>query len=318
MTVIPPPLPPYKSYISGVSISEASSGNIKIGAPVSRLVEKLLVEVGAKVKKGDVLYRLEDLDLQANLIAAKASYDSARVKLQRLEDLPRPQDLEISKAAVNIAKAEFEFAKSQYEMVQKLPDQRLISQDEKDRRIYNYRQAEAKYQQAQADEEKTKAGTWEPDLTIAAYEVLEAEANAKRIDSDIQRTIIKSPLDGTVLQIKVRAGEFPPADSLSMPMMIVGNIDEIYLRVSINQLDTPYFKSGASAEAFLQDNANVKFPLEFVRVEPLLVNKQDYTNEITEKAETRVLQILYKMKKENTHRIFIGQQFDVFIEAEHP
>ena len=203
-------------------------------------------------------------------------------------------------------------------MVKKLPDQRLISQEEKDRRLYNFEQAQSKLQQAQADEQKTQTGTWKPDLEIAAYEVLQAEANVNTIKTDIERTIIKSPINGTVLQIKVRQGEFAPQDSLTMPMMIIGNIDEMYLRVSINQLDVPYFKSGSPAEAFLQDNANVKYPLEFVRMEPLLINKQNFTNDLTERVETRVLQILYRVKKGSPHQIFVGQQFDVFIEAEHP
>ena len=89
---IHPPLPPYKSYISGVGIAEPSSGSIKIGAPVSRLVEKLLVEVGDKVTKGQTLYKLDDRDFQASLFASKAAYDGALAKLQRLEKLPRKED----------------------------------------------------------------------------------------------------------------------------------------------------------------------------------------------------------------------------------
>ena len=64
-------------------------------------------------------------------------------------------------------------------------------------------------------------------------------------------------------------------------------------------------------------NARIEFPLEFVRLEPYLVNKQNFTNEITDKVDTRVLQVIYRIKKHD-HPIFIGQQMDVFIEAEFP
>jgi len=75
------------------------------------------------------------------------------------------------------------------------------------------------------------------------------------------------------------------------------------------------FQSDAPAVAFLQGNEKVKFPLVFVRIEPLLVNKQNLTNDINEKVDTRVLQIIYRIKNDD-HPIFVGQQMDVFIETE--
>lgn len=138
-----------------------------------------------------------------------------------------------------------------------------------------------------------------------------------RIQTDIQRTIIRSPLNGKVLQIKIHEGEFPTAISLQGPLMIVGNIDEIYLKVSINQFDAPYFRPEAHAVSFLRGNARVEFPLEFIRLEPFLVNKQNLTNEITEKVDTRVLQVIYRIITKD-EKIFVGQQMDVFIEAQFP
>jgi HlyD family secretion protein len=57
--------------------------------------------------------------------------------------------------------------------------------------------------------------------------------------------------------------------------------------------------------------------LEFVRLVPYLVNKENFTNEITDRTDTRVLQIIYRIENRN-HHIFVGQQMDVFIEAEFP
>lgn len=307
-----PPRAPFKTYISGVGIVEPMSENILIGTPINRVVEKVYVTVGNKVKKGELLLRLEDRDLVANLRVQEAAYQSAAAKLKRLEAFPRTEDLLAVTASLNSAKAELELAKNQYEMVLSLPDPRAISQEEKNRRLSNYQQAEAKWQEAQTNLAKTQAGTWKPDLEIARYEVQRAEANVNRIKTEIERTTIQSPIDGTVLQVKIHKGE--PALVDKTPIMILGNIDEMFLRVSINQLDIPYFHSKSPAVAFLQGDAHFEFPLEFVRVEPSLVNKQNLTNEITEKVDTRVLQIIYRIKKDD-HRIYVGQQMDVFIET---
>ncbi len=313
--ISPLPLAPFKSYISGVGIVEPSSENIFIGTPLNRIIEKVFVVPGSNVKKGNILFQLDDRDLQANLMVQLANYKSAVVNLQKLEALPRKEELAEAIAEEKNSKAELDLAKKQYEMVQSLPDPRAISQEEKNRRYFNFQQAEAKWQQAHASFEKIKAGTWKPDLEIARFEVQKAKANFNSLKTEIERTIIRSPIDGTVLQVDIHAGEFPPLDTQKIPMIILGNIDQMNVRVSINQLDIPYFKSSAPAVAYLQGDRLTKFPLEFIRVEPFLVSKQNLTNDISEKVDTRVLRIIYRIKKENSSPLYVGQQMDVFIET---
>lgn len=321
---VPPPeqfsfhaIAPFHSYISGVGIVEASSDNISISTPVNRIVNKVYVAVGKEVHKGDILFTLEDNDLQADLAIRQFAYEISLAQLQKLEELPRQEDLMAARASFKNAQIALNESKHQYEMVQGLQDSRALSMQEINRRRFNYEQAEARWEEAQANLNKIKAGTWQPDLAIARLESAQSKANVDRIQAEIERTMIRSPIDGKVLQVKIHEGEFPTVVSLTGPLMIVGNTDEMYLKVSINQFDAPYFRSTAPAVAFLRGNARIEFPLEFVRLEPYLVNKQNLTNEITEKVDTRVLQVIYHIKKRDQN-IFVGQQMDVFIEAEFP
>lgn len=314
---IEPPLAPFNKYISGVGIVEPSSGNIFIGVPVNRIVEKVAVVAGAKVKKGQLLFELENRDLKAAQQEQEYAYQSAIAKYDRLKRFPRPEDFSTAKGELDSAKIAMEEAQKQYEMVQKLIDPRSISGEEKTRRHANFLQAESKFHQARANFEKVKKGTWGPDLEVAKIEVDQAKANLDRTKADLERTIIQSPIDGTILQIKIHDGEAPPLDSNVNPTMIIGNIDELYLRVSINQLDIPYFNKNSPAVAYLQGDSKRQFTLEFVHVEPYLVTKQNLTNEITEKVDTRVLQILYRIK-EPDQRLFVGEQMDAFIQANYP
>lgn len=308
------PLSPFKSSISGVGIVEASSDNISIGAPVNRLVEKVLVHVGQEVKKGEVLFTLENQDLQAELTARKIDDKIAKATLKKMEEIPRREDVDAAEAAFKSAQIELNQAQNQYEMVQALRDSRALSQQEINRRRFSLNQAQAHMQEVQANLNKVKAGTWKPDLAIAALQVEQAKASVERVQAEIERTIIRSPIDGKVLQINIHEGESTAAVN---QLMIVGNTDEIYLKVSINQFDAPYFRPEAQAVAFLRGNAHMDFALKFVRLVPYLVNKQNFTTDITDKTDTRVLQVIYRIEHTN-HAIFVGQQMDVFIEAEFP
>lgn len=311
------PIAPFPSYISGVGVVEASSDNISIGTPINRIVDQVFVHVGMEVKKGDVLFKLENDDLKSDLVMRQLAYEIALAKIERLKALPRQEEVMAAEATLKNAQVELNQAWDQYQMVEGLQDSRALSRQEINRRRFNYEQAEAHWQEAKANLSKVQAGTWQPDIDIAYLLSQQAKANVDKIQTDIERTIIRSPINGKVLQVKIHEGEFPAVISLKGPLMIVGNIDEIYLKVSINQFDAPYFRSDAPAIAFLRGNARMEFPLEFVRLEPYLVNKQNLTNEITEKVDTRVLQVIYRITKKQQN-IFVGQQMDVFIEAEFP
>lgn len=312
--IFPSPVSPYKTSISGQGVIEAGSDNIMIGTPVNRIVDKIEVKVGEKVKTGEVLIKLENRDLEADEMSAKAAFQIAEAKVKKLESMPRPEDLLISEALEHSARLEYESARKQAEMVNNLPDPRALSIQEKDRIILNSLQAESKWKQAEADHDKIKAGTWKPDLEIAQLEVQQAKANLNRIQADIQRTIIKSPIDGTVLQIRIHEGESPSMDSAQSPLLIVGNIDAYFVRVSINQLDIDEFNAKNPATGFLQGDARISFPLEFVRIEPYLTSKQNLSNDVSERVDTRVMHIIYRIKNVKGP-IYVGQQMDVFIET---
>jgi hypothetical protein len=65
----------------------------------------------------------------------------------------------------------------------------------------------------------------------------------------------------------------------------------------------------------VRGNPELKVELEFVRFEPLVVPKKSLTGDATERVDTRVLQVIYRVVGTMPERLFIGQQMDVFVEA---
>src|SRR5688500_135229 len=86
-------LSPFKTYISATGVVVAGSENIFIGTPLNRIIEKVLVKVGSKVKKGDVLLKMEAKDLEAELVARHSAYLIAVAKLDKLKAMPRAEDI---------------------------------------------------------------------------------------------------------------------------------------------------------------------------------------------------------------------------------
>jgi len=304
--------PSFPTYISGVGVVEPESGNIHISSYFNRTIEKIDVSVNQKVKKGDVLFQLYQGDLSAQLKIKQQEYEKAVANLNKLQALPRNEDLAIAKEVLNKAQVVLDASKSQYEMVANLSNPRAISQEEQDKRLYGYRQAEAGLKEAEAQYLKIQSGAWQPDLQIAQHEVEQVKADVNAIELEIQRTYIKSPLNGTVLKIDIREGETLDPNKTAM---ILGNIDELYLRVSIDQFNITLFDPNFPAVAFRQGDHSNEFPLKFIHIDPIMVPKKYLTNDVNEKVDTQVFEIVYSIA-EKVAPLIVGEQMDVYINAE--
>ena len=64
----------------------------------------------------------------------------------------------------------------------------------------------------------------------------------------------------------------------------------------------------------VRGNADLTYPLKFVRFEPFVLPKKSLTGDSTERVDTRVLQVIYRVERDDL-RLFVGQQMDVFIDA---
>lgn len=134
----PPLMPPAKvtfpSYIAGAGIIEARTQNIAIGTPVSGIVTAINVKWGDWVNTGEVLFRIDDRDLQGQLLVAKAKVDEAQAALAKaanslnfgeglrvgssitkLDMMNRRFDAEISEAPLGSAKVSVEQTKVEIE-----------------------------------------------------------------------------------------------------------------------------------------------------------------------------------------------------------
>ena len=282
-TTVPPAQPvaqpaqaPFRSYIGGAGLVEASSNNIGIGTALPGIVQRVLVKVGDRVAVGAALLQIDDREQQAELRLKQANLLKAG-------------------AAVDEALASLEDARSQYALVRHVGDQRAVSTDDVQKR----RNAELL---AKARLDSVRAA------------VVAADADVKLTQAEIERLTVRSPIDGEVMQVNIRPGEFAQTGVLSPPLMLLGNLDRLYVRVNIDENDAWRFRPQTRAAASMRGNRDLRTDLTFVRVEPFVTPKQSLTGSSTERVDTRVLQVLYSFDR-NALPAYVGQQMDVFIET---
>lgn len=191
-------------------------------------------------------------------------------------------------AGVKVAEAQYAHANYELGLGEGLTEKRVLSLEDRETRRSNVQTTEAQLVQAKADLESAK--------------------------TDLERLTVCAPVDGQVMQLKIRPGEFAPTGVLTQPLILFGGTKPMNVRVNVDENDAWRVGSNADAIGYLRGNNQIRTPLSFVRFEPYVVPKLSLTGDTTERVDTRVLQVIYSFERGNLP-IYVGQQMDVYIDA---
>ncbi len=185
---------------------------VNVGANVSGRLVEINVKEGDRVKKGQVLARVESERYQAVQRQSEAGVAAARADLQRTE-----ADLAISKLALD--------------RVKRMRDQRLVSEQD--------------YDQAEADW-KMKAAAVESSRKRVAQ--LQAQTDSTR--DDLIKTTVISPMDGVVTNLPKEAGEMVIGAMSFSPtvIMTVADLSIMECEVMVDETDFRNLKLGQEAK----------------------------------------------------------------------
>ncbi|MFO1021405.1 MAG: HlyD family efflux transporter periplasmic adaptor subunit [Planctomycetales bacterium] len=303
---------PYGLTIAGAGVIEPQSENVSIGTHVAGIVHKVHVKVGDRIKTGAPLFSLDDRHLQAELTVRKAALASFQAQLTRLQQQPRPEELPGSKSKVSEAQARLQEEQDRFARSEKLVERKAITREDFVVRRQALKVSEAQLSRVEAEDTLLRAGAWGPDKEVAAAAVEQAQAQLQQTMTEIERLTVNSPLEGEVLQVNVRPGEFV-GQQPGQTLLTIGRIQPFHVRVDIDEHDIPRFRPQSAAVAVPRGAEDHKLPLKFVRVEPMVIPKKSLTGSNSERVDTRVLQVIYALEPKDLP-VFCGQQVDVFIE----
>lgn len=311
---IEPARSPFAATLAAAGLVEAQTENIAVGSATPGVVVEVRVKVGDDVQAGTPLFRLDDRELRGELAVKRAAVAQSKSELVRLEAEPRKEKIPVLVAQVNEARAAVTRETDALKRAEQTFASRVTTEQDVIARREALAAAQANLQRFQADLDLLQAGSWEYDRDVARTAVGKAEAEVAKIETELDRLIVRSLVAGRVLQVNVRPGEFVGAPP-NQPLVIVGNIDLLHVRVDIDEFDIPRFSSAAKASAVPRGSLQERYPLSFVRVEPFVVPKKSLTGDTTERVDTRVLQVIYACDPTDRPPLFVGQQVEVYIEA---
>jgi HlyD family secretion protein len=288
----PPPRNPYVTAVAGLGEVEPASEVIAVATELSGVIVRAHVRAGDQVAAGAPLLTLDDRTYRAALASAEAEISEA-----------------VAARAQGVAERASAAAERERANADAVRFAALVQQ--------NFAASRQRNETARADAQKATARVAQADAQIASAEArrARAEASALRARIDLDRVEIRAPIAGTILRVNARPGEFAAASVQDPPLVAMGLLDPLHVRVQIDETDAPRLAASARATAFLRGDGGRSAPLAFVRIEPQARPKRYLSNAPGERTDTRVVEVLYRLEP-GALPVQVGQMLDVFISAE--
>ena len=194
---------------------------VQVGSQVSGSIAKLYADFNSRVRKGDIVALIDPALLKGALLQATADLENAKANLAAAQ------------ANLEKAKAAFVQTKADYERAVALTHEDVMSKQQLDLAKSNYDSANASVGAAQAN------------ITQAEAQVSQKQAAVTVAQTNLDYTVIRSPIDGTVVARNVDIGQTVAA-SLQAPTIftIAQDLTKMWVYAKTDESDVDNIKVG--------------------------------------------------------------------------
>lgn len=228
---------------------------VTVSPEVDGRAEKVLVDVGDRVSKGQVLVQILPLEYELAVAQQQALLDQARAKLglaEGQEELGDPtQAASVKKAAADLANAE-----QKYRRTAELTQQGVVSRQTYDEDEANYKASKAAYDLALQD------------VTNLQAAVKQDQAALDLARKKLRDTSIRAPFDGFIKERDVTVGQYLKAQASPTPAMTIVNINPMRVRLKVPEKMAAWVQVGQPIQVGVEAFPDRMFSGKIWRINP--------------------------------------------------
>jgi HlyD family secretion protein len=215
---------------------------IELAAKVVGKVAWIGVDTGDKVKTGQVLVRLEDDEYRANVASTRGNLETLKARLAEAEHGSRPEEIAKAKADVDQARADQENTRINLERTRDLVAQQILPQQTLDDAKARYDSAAARYMSLERAHELVRLGPRQEQIDALRAQVNQAQGTLDYAQIQLENTVIRAPVDGTILERNVEKGEFVTTGFVGDKgakgyVVAIADLRDLDVELDINQND---------------------------------------------------------------------------------
>ncbi|MBK8256529.1 MAG: efflux RND transporter periplasmic adaptor subunit [Polyangiaceae bacterium] len=280
-----------KGAVGGLGVVEPVAPETRVAAAIGGRIAKIHVKEGETVTEGTVLVELDSAVEQAALTAAEAEIQLSKAELQRALRGQRSEDIEAAAAEATAAKARAEQSERARVRAESLFASGAVSKDELEKATSQSAADSASAKAADARRRLSASGSRSEDISAARARLAAAEARKAQTQATLDRSKVKAPINGEVLQIKLRVGEYyNPAGGEAL--LVLGDTSHLTVRMDLDERDIAKVTVGATAWAIADGFPGRKFSGKVIEKGRRMGRKNVRNDDPVERIDTKVLEIV--------------------------
>jgi HlyD family secretion protein len=291
---------------------EPRSEEIVLSAEISGRIARINVQEGDPVKAGQVVAELDNGVQLARVAEAEALVEQKEAELRRVTNGAHEQERREALAAVNEAEVVVKNTASELARREVLSKGGFSSDEQVQKLQAAHLSAKARLEAARSRYALLTAPTREEDVSRAAADLALARAKLEEARAQLQRTIIRAPIDGTVLRRYRRPGEVV-SEIRDTSILSIGDISTLRVRADVDEADINRVKPGAKVHVKADAFGDQKFPGKVVRIGQTLGRKSFIADTPGERLDTKVLEVVVEL--DSPGPLMPGLRVDVFFET---
>jgi HlyD family secretion protein len=215
---------------------------IQVASKVLGRVAWIGVDKGDKVKEGQVIVRLEDEEYKAQLQQASGRLQALEAKLRELETGSRPEEISRAQADLEEAEANVENARINLDRNQRLSADGVVAKQTLDDAKARYDRETARMNALQKSFELVRIGPRQEQIDAVRGQIVEARGSVAFFQTQLENTIIRAPVTGTILERAVEKGEFVTTSFVGERgakgyVVSLANLNDLEVELDISQND---------------------------------------------------------------------------------
>ena len=298
--------------LSGNGVVEPHDRETQVSAAVPGRIASVEVVEGAKVRAGDPLILLEQEVEKATLAAAQADYDGAQADYARVRKGSRSEDIDAADAEATAALARATQSADTLKRTEALAANGHVTPDELDRARRAAEADKATADQADARRRAAVNGSRKEDVSAALAKMDAAKARRDEAAARLEQRTVRAPIDGEILQVLVRAGEYETPGSGTLLSM--GDTSTLRVRMDVDERDIAKLKLGDAALLRAVALAGRDIPAKVEEIGRRMGRKNVRTDDPVERNDTKILEVVLSV--DDPTGLVVGQRVVCYVGKE--
>lgn len=212
----------------------------EVGSRITGRVVSLEVSEGDEVTPGRVIARLDDREINAEVAQAKANLAAAQSQLAELEAGSRPQEIAQARSQMQITGTEMESSLLSLRRTEYLVNEGVLARQTLDDARVNYQISQRKHQAAKESFDMIQAGPRVEEISFGRARVRQAQAQVAFAEAQLQHTVVRAPVSGTILRRYVSLGEmvttgFTSDRGAKQALVSIADLSDLQVEVEITE-----------------------------------------------------------------------------------